>query len=295
MMIYEKITPMNICFAIDDKFTQHLAVTVSSILENKNPDDSLNFYIIETDLSEQNKKKLLKFKKEKINIEFITVDSSFCKSFSLNSCGFISEATFNRLLIPDLFKTQDRILYLDSDIVVLSSLSELYNKDFENNLILGASDFEEEEHKKRLNLDKYLNAGVLLLNLEKIRNENYQNEFVEYYKNNQDKIIYNDQDIINGTFNGRTGYVEQTWNEPVWFKSRHSQKDLEKIHILHYIACDKPWIPFAQTEFKDIYFKYLKKTPFKKYKIKYDLYIFKETFLHKILEFHPLPPPVFRR
>ena len=116
--------------------------------------------------------------------------------FSKYKRNRFSEVTFYRLLAP-LFIPLDRIIYLDSDVLIFDDLLEMYDLPFDNNYILGFLDvLNYGVDYLGLISDKYINAGVLLFNLDKIRLDNKCFEMIYMAKNNKN-LKNNDQTIIN--------------------------------------------------------------------------------------------------
>lgn len=101
---------------------------------------------------------------------------------------------------------------------------------------------------------------MILFDLDKIRKENIEDQFLEYTKSNLHSIQTGDQDIINFVLKDRIKIVDGLWNVQVSsFASRSNFTN--KPNIIHYISNDKPWIFGSCTHFKEKYFKYLQLTP----------------------------------
>ena len=157
--------------------------------------------------------------------------------------------------MPDI----NKVIYLDCDVVVENSLVELFNTNLENNIIAGVLDARV-HHKRKWRKKKYINAGMILFDLDKIRKENIEDQFLEYTKSNLHSIQTGDQDIINFVLKDRIKIVDGLWNVQVSsFASRSNFTN--KPNIIHYISNDKPWIFGSCTHFKEKYFKYLQLTP----------------------------------
>lgn len=198
-----------ICLSSDNNYVQHLGATISSVLKNKNSDDFINVYIIDGGISEENKEKLNKFQiKYDCKIEYLIPDFAKLKNCIMFEGDYISLATYYRLLIPEMIKNEDRVIYLDCDIIVRKSLKDLYNKDFGNNLVLGVIDVIASRHAQRLGLKKYINAGVLLMNAKQMREENSVSKILDWLAKNKSEVRLHDQDVINASINDRIGYIE---------------------------------------------------------------------------------------
>lgn len=108
----------------------------------------------------------------------------------------------------------DRILYLDPDVVAINSLNALYNIDFQENLFAAATDVYEPLEKLnrvRLKMPKnstYVNSGVMMLNLSPLREQQNIDEVFDYIQEYKNRLIFPDQDVINGLYGGRTIIVD---------------------------------------------------------------------------------------
>ena len=167
-----------IFFAVDDEYIPFLAVALQSLIENSKKENYYLIKILYTNITEENQNKIKKYEAENINIEFV------CLSYYINKVkdklytrDYYSKTTYFRLFIPDLYPQFDKVLYLDSDIVILSDVADLYNEDMESNLLAAAPDdvvqtievFREYAEKVVgvATYKNYFNAGILLMNLER--------------------------------------------------------------------------------------------------------------------------------
>ena len=106
----------------------------------------------------------------------------------------------------------------------------------------------------------YINSGMIVFNLAKIRENKIENKFIEYTKQNTKTIETGDQDVINFVLKDKIQILPDDWNVQVsGFASRTSFTNKPK--LIHYIGCDKPWVFASITFFKDLYFKNLQLTP----------------------------------
>ena len=107
-----------------------------------------------------------------------------------------TQVTYYRLISP-IFIPLDRIIYLDSDILIFKDLYEMYQTSFQNNYVLGFLDiFSEGVDYLGLKSEKYINAGVILLNLKEIRRDKKHYELL-YMALNHKKLKHQDQTVIN--------------------------------------------------------------------------------------------------
>ena len=258
-----------ICLCSDNNYVQHLGAVISSVLKSKDENDYIKFYIVDGGISEDNKQKLNIFEtKYDCQIQYIVPDMEKLKNCHTFKGDYISLATYFRLFIPELIPSEDKVIYLDCDIIVRKSLYDFYTKDFGNNLVLGVEDVSEKAHSARLNLERYVNAGAVLLNTKTMREENSVEKIIDWIATNNDKIECHDQDVLNAVFAGRIEYIEKVYNAQV---RRNNLSEFDKIKdpvILHFISPKKPWSlwkPINSTHWAKEYFTALESTPWENF------------------------------
>ena len=253
---------INVCLSCDDNYSKYAGVLITSILVNSLEGEFLNFYILDGNISQENKQRLLKLKniKNECNIEFIMVDEGMFELYkNVRTHKYVSVQTYYRLKIASLLPNIHRVIYLDCDMVVCESLGELWNYDLGENVIAGALDARVYHQRKWKNTN-YINAGMILYDLDYIRRNKIENLFEEYTRANINIIKTGDQDIINYTLKDKIGIIDGIWNVQVsGFASRTNYTNYP--NIIHYIGRDKPWIFGSNTYFKDRFFEYLQMSP----------------------------------
>ena len=248
---------INICISSDDNYSQYAGVVIASILANAKDSDNLYFYILDGKIRKENKDKILTLKSIKdCEISFVDIDEKKFELYKdIATHDYVSIATYYRLKLGELLPDIDKIIYLDCDTIVNTSLSDLFNTNIDDSYAAGVLDARVKHKKKWLNTN-YINAGVLLLNLKKIREDKIEEKYLEYTKNNPDIIQTGDQDIINFVLNNKIKILPDEWNVQVSnFNNRTCYTRYPK--IIHYIGRQKPWEFGANTAFKSYYFKNL--------------------------------------
>ncbi len=258
----------NVVFTIDGNFIQHFTVTVVSLLEN-NKDIRFCIYVIHNieDLSLLDKIKKFINDAYETELKFIEVDDSTFAKYKITH--HISKAVYFRLLLADILpNTINKILYLDSDVIVTGSLKELFKVSFDSKYLLAVPDGELDITIPRLNkigvpVQTYFNSGVMWIDLEAWRLENTSAKLISIANEYMDRILWWDQDILNICFLNKWGQISDKYN------ALHLQQKCEKIPlIVHYNSPTKPWHYLNYHPYKYLYWHYIKLTPFKKYKYK---------------------------
>ncbi len=178
----------------------------------------------------------------------------------------ISIATYYRLFLPYVIDPSiQTILYLDCDILIRRSVEELFKERNPEIMIVGAPDINEEDHAERIGVDKYVNTGVLTMNLAGIR-EMYTVEQmlkeISTIMGQPENIVLGDQDIINLLFKGHIEEVPIYYNFQLLIHKAYCLKNpalIRKVAIAHFITGDKPWNNDYLIVFAREYYSYLRK------------------------------------
>ena len=257
-----------IFFAIDDGYMPFLAVALESLIENSSKKYYYSIKILYTNISEENKKKINKYKRENVNIEFVDLNYYIEKvKDKLYTRDYYTNTTYFRLFIANLYPQYNKAIYLDSDIVVLGDIAELYNQDMGDNLIAAAPDdviqttkvFQEYVEKVVGVADyrNYFNAGILLMNLDEFRKFDFQNKFL-YLLETIKFTVAQDQDYLNRLCKGKVKIIDKAWDTMPIGNETLEEKDLK---IVHYNLADKPW-HYDNIKYKEYFWKYAKKTEY---------------------------------
>ena len=249
---------MDICYATNESFAPYMAVSITSLLEN-NSSRNVVVHILHSDLSETTKARLQMFETRYKNakIQFHKIDDSRFEKFGL-TIEHITKETYFRYMIAEVLPNIDCVLYLDGDTIVNGDISELFDTDLTNYYCAGVNDIyiESVGYKKTLGIDGlYINAGVILFNLDEMRKTDIAEKLFKLTAENNFK--YQDQDAINVVFKGKIKELDCVYN----FKRVHQKAFPEKTplaKIIHYVGPNKPWRKFSFNRLKRLYFKYKK-------------------------------------
>ena len=258
-------------FTLDDNYIPFFAVAIQSLIDNSSKENNYEIRVIYADsnISQQNQTKIKnKYEKENISIEFVDVKLLLEKiQDKLYTRDYYSNATYYRLLIPDLYPELDNAIYLDSDMVVLADIGTLYNIDMEDNLLAAVPDgavqtvppFQEYVEKVvgLSNYNNYFNAGMLLMNLDELRKYKFQEKFLYMLSTVKFKVAQ-DQDYLNRICKGRVKVLENAWNT---MPGGILEENKDNIKIIHYNLSYKPW-HFDNIMYQDYFWQYAKKTDF---------------------------------
>lgn len=265
---------VHIACAVDNVYVQHCAVMLTSLFENNKSID-FNVVMLSEGISKDNLEKLkYTFKKYNQNLELKLIDNTSLEKAPISH--HISVSTYYRLLLPNYVSEEiDKILYLDSDIIVRSSIKELWQVDITDKFHAASCEDTTIEHKRQIGLFEdalYFNAGVLLINLKKWREMNFSQQAITHLNLNFDKLKYWDQDVLNSITGEDFVFLHPKWNatesifkEKTW-RYIISCEELRQIkkdpNIVHFTGGgnNKPWFYECVHPFKREYYYYLGKT-----------------------------------
>lgn len=257
-----------IFFAIDDDYTPFLAVALKSLIENANIGYRYSIKILHTNMQKEHMEQIMKYTQENVSIEFVDLSYYIEKvKDKLYTRDYYTNTTYFRLFLPELYPQYDKVLYLDSDIIVVGDISELYNIDMGTNLIAAAPDDIIQYNKVFqdyaelvVGVEKYqhyFNAGVLLMNLDELRKFDFQKKFL-YLLGTVKFSVAQDQDYLNRLCKGRVKLISHDWDVMPYVNDETKPEDIK---IIHYNFAYKPW-HFEDVTYNEYFWKYAKDTEF---------------------------------
>ena len=239
---------INILMSVNKKFLKNSEEMIFSLLYYSSKKINLYLMYQEKELNQTDIEGLSKFVENTSKGKLIPIKFDTTKLKGVRVTGedgyFFSIETYSRLFCAFyLPKSVDRILYLDVDMICTGDISELYDISLEGKIWAGAEDKDiEEKDLIRLGLPKeykYVNAGVALINVKKLRNNYLEQYILTPIIENHKEGIYLDQDFINKVFAGDIKIIEEKYN--LLAKSKSYRELKEKPLIVHYAGSVKPW------------------------------------------------------
>ena len=234
----------NICYIFDHNAVRGAGVSICSVCEN-NKDKEIIFHALCTGLKANDINKLEQIT-NKYNIlivlYFIDKNSSFFNNLVI---GTFPITIWYRILLPYIVKCK-KILYLDSDIINLGKLEEVFSLNIERYYLLAVPDTEEtsKNRNRALNLGNqiYFNSGVLMINVEKWKNINASEEILKIAKDYGERLVLPDQDALNIFFSKREDvyYLDKKYNRVALWKEHNIKEKLSDTILLHFVQT-KPW------------------------------------------------------
>ena len=238
----------NLLVSFDDRYVDKAMKMLFSLkLFN---DCFFNVLIYYIDLSSESILKVKKFFKDnkigKVNFYKYEIDTSLFPIY----LDHTSVETYIRLFVPFILSENiDKILYLDCDIICNGDITNLYDTDISNYYVaasvnkppIGSEDFNIDMN---INLglpkdNKYINAGVLLINVKKIKEDYSIEKINNFISDKKEILIMQDQDIINKLFYKKIKIFSNIYNYQI--NSYSDDKINNKAVLIHYSDSLKPW------------------------------------------------------
>ena len=263
----------NIVFSVDKKYKEYLKVAIKSAIVNKNKDSYYNIYILCVDLSKKDRDSFKVFESDKVKINTVELKLGMLKNvgnYKILGRSHVSRTDLFKFFIPKIFKDLDRILYIDSDTLILKDLSKIYNYSLENKLIGAVQELH--DNKKTFGF----NCGVILYNIKNCNKENITEKLIEA-KNKDKTRIYVTQSFFReiikenevakmpfefNRFSSTTQkeFKELNYKELFYSNNKkiNSLEDADKnTIIIHFLAYKKPW-QYDKINFANLWWEYAK-------------------------------------
>lgn len=266
----DKIIP--IFFTIDDSYAPFLATALTSAIDNCASNRNYKAVVLYQELSEDNRARLMRLATENFKIECMPMraglESITDRMSNRLRCDYFTLTIYFRLFIPTMFPELDKCIYIDSDVVLRGDLAELYDIDIGDNLIGACADRSVVEvpplaryMENAVGVDKYsyINSGVLLMNLKKLREVEFDRHFLTLLNTYHFDCIAPDQDYLNAICSGKIHYLDECWDAmPI-----EDKPPLAGAKLIHYNLFSKPWC-YDNIQYGEYFWQYAKKSGYLK-------------------------------
>lgn len=254
---------MKIVFCFDENLATQVQAAAASLLDSRGPDDHFEIHCVCTEGAEiagMPLEQIIKRRDPASSLVMHCIKNPYEKAYEVRG---ISSGAYLRLLLHRLLSGVEKVLYLDVDILVRESLSPVWHMDLGRNLLAAVKGPVNLQEKWEWNSSRsywkllegarggYINSGVLLMNLEEIRRRQLDEQWERLA---EEKLYYQDQDILNITCQGSIAYLSPKYNRLAYLEEKdfgqfvtegiytreEEQEALRSPAIIHY-AGDKPW------------------------------------------------------
>lgn len=250
-------------FTVDDNYAPFLAAAINSAVRNSSQDKNYRAVVLYQELNDNNIDKLKKLARDNFKVDCIPMKNSFETITDRMSnrlrCDYFTLTIYFRLFIPLMFPEYDKGIYIDSDVVLTGDVAELYETDIGDNFIGACRDYSiadvpplvaYTENAVGVKGDEYINSGVLLMNLKKMRDTGFEEHFLNLLNTYHFDSIAPDQDYINAICNGKIYYLDQKWDT-----MPDSSVPVSEPKLIHYNLFSKPWC-YDGIKYEEEFFKY---------------------------------------
>lgn len=269
---------MHIAFCLDNNYVPYCSAVMASVIDNNKGEDIV-FHLLGDNILKDNVDMLTRWVdgKDGVDIKIYSINKNDFDVFPIGD-AYINISTYFRLIMPSLLAGLDKVIYLDCDTVVSGSLKELWNTDISNYALAGVRDRINDYIRvyNRLGYpmpDGYINAGVLLINLKRWREDDIFYKAVNIAKSMPACLKNHDQDIINLLYHGQIKMLDFKYNLLEYYLYTEDWLYIDKKYypqiveacqhpvIVHFCMPQKPWHIECINPFKSLFLKYLNMTP----------------------------------
>ncbi|WP_052429382.1 glycosyltransferase family 8 protein [Paenibacillus borealis] len=247
------MSEIHIVTATNDNYANQLCVMLNSMFINKASDKYVHLYLLYDNLSIKNMNKLDEIaQRYGAAINFILVNRDIFNGFIEKP--YITLESYYRIIVPSLIEHVDKVIYLDCDLIIDGDITELWNIEL-GDYYIGAVEGAYKDRMEILSIPElfgYFNAGVLLINMSKWRENNISEIVLDWIKNNSEKIRHMDQDALNAVLFNKRYILSPVWN----YTTGHFEnlKLFIDAKIYHFTGPKKPWL--TEHPFGGKYFQY---------------------------------------
>lgn len=280
----------HIVYAADDRFAEIMGVSLTSLLENSKDMDDIVIYILDSGINQNNRKKIV----------------SVCQAYNRSCPRFIPAKDISKELDVDMIIDRgslsqyarlfissslpsilNKVLYLDCDIILNKSIRELWELDLQGNIIAALMDCFSKFYRSNIDLspnDIMFNSGVMLIDLDKWKKQNIEEQLLEFVRRKKGKVQQGDQGVLNSIlshdtfcfaprFNSITIFYDFSYKEMMIYRKPpefYSEEDVRQavddpsiIHFTTSFLSKRPWMYGCEHKYVGIWMKYKKISPWK--------------------------------
>lgn len=245
-----KVVP--IFYTINNAYAPYAAASINSLMKHTNPNRYYRIIILHDGLDWITRIRLRNLVTNNCAIQFKKISNSLYLKVIIRYClktkgagdYFAKAVYYYRAFIARLFPEYTKAIYVDSDTIFRADVGELFDMDLGENAIAGMVDTkileckEFQDYVERalgMPYTEYVNSGVLVMDLKKLRKIKYLSQMVEMMKVYDADLLAPDQDYLNVILRGQIAHFSDKWNSV-------PKNPLPKnTKIVHFNLTYKPW------------------------------------------------------
>ena len=240
----------HIVLSSNERYMPGATVALASVAVNAEPETRLHFHVFTEDVERETfsflEKTILRLHPESVVKEHVCDESILAGLPSYAG----SRMSWVRCFYSRILKDVNWALYLDCDVLYLASPEEHFSyvddsvyvcvaKDMSANAPMEDKEWASRECGVELNTDSYFNAGVMLFNFKKFREDGIPEKIAEFIKAHP-KTNYADQTAMNVLFNGKN--IKLIPEKFDWLQLYLDDAALRLRPVIHYVS-GVPWLP----------------------------------------------------
>jgi lipopolysaccharide biosynthesis glycosyltransferase len=263
---------IDVAFGVDANFAVHAAAVIASVV-HYGKGGRFRFIVLHSGVTQEMRKRVESVAPGQ---RFVWVEVSDSDLPPFADRGHFTRATLFRMGMEKLApKDAKKVVYLDADITLMADVRKLAAVDLQGAPVGAVHDpnVDANAFAARWNLvgpGGYFNAGILLIDLEKVRAEGLFTKAIAFIAKHDRELPWNDQDALNWALWGRWKKLDPVWNVQRSMaiadaaKKLPAEKRLGKARpaIIHFTGGDKPWVMGAYHPWSHVYWMSLNRTPF---------------------------------
>lgn len=219
---------MHLACASNAAYLPHIAALMESLAASNDPAE-LQLHLLHDDSVSDALKLRLRRSAERLGLSLNLLRPTATQLAALPPAGRYPELIWYRILLPELLPSQERVLYLDADTLVLQDLQALWRTDLGEALLAAVAQHRDMDGAGRLTglgiapEAPYFNSGVLLMDLARMRREGFSQRLIDIGRNHAAMFNYPDQDAYNVACGVRWRELHPKWNSfaSVFLSTRH--------------------------------------------------------------------------
>ncbi len=257
-------------FTADEAYAPYLATAINSLVKNASPARKYSISVLHEDITPESISKILALAKENVSITFIPMkeglDAITDKMSNRLRCDYFTLTIYFRLFIAEMFPEIDKCIYVDSDVVLVSDIAELYDVELGDNLFGACADKSVSdvpelaaymENAVGVDRHKYINSGILLMNAKKLREVGFRDHFLHLLTTHAFDCIAPDQDYINAIAKKRILLLPDAWDT----MPNPNNPEANDAKLIHYNLFSKPWC-YDKIQYEDHFWRYAEDSGF---------------------------------
>jgi lipopolysaccharide biosynthesis glycosyltransferase len=276
---------MEVLYTCDDNYVWLMGISMLSLFDNNKCENNIIVYLLGDNISTENKK-LVTHLASQYNRECIIIDIPDLKVPDTLCSRRWPKSAFTRLYAGILLPPEvNKILYLDCDTIITAGIEKIWNIEESSYAISGVKDCISKYYRQNIGVNDcaiYINAGVLLMNLNELRKLNISSMIDDFLNQYSSIMHYADQDVLNGMFKGYFGVLPPEYNLMTlictykykevlnlrhpsnYYTQNEINNALKKPRIIHYTTCMltvRPWFTNSDHPFAEVFMKYKMMSP----------------------------------